>query len=460
MIRRSSIDDRVREWNLREDVVEKDYVLGWVLWGIGSDPRLGAAWAFKGGTCLKKCYIETYRFSEDLDFTVVHGGPLSPEELAPVFQALLERVSDQSGIDFTVRAPHFRKRPTGQTAEGRIYYRGPRNAPSPASIKIDLTGDESIVRPTVLRRIAHSHDDQLPPPAVVRCYGFEEVFAEKIRALGERCRPRDLYDVVNLFRRRDLRTEPKLILSVLAEKCRRKGVPLPTFDSLQASPYRAELESEWENMLAHQLPALPPFGHFWEELPILFGWLDGTTPVSELPPAPSTAEEDTTWSPPPTVWTWGAGVPLETIRFAAANHLCVELRYQGSTRVIEPYSLRRTRDGKLVLHALRADSREHRSYRVDRMQGVAVTTHAFRPVYAIEFSASGPIVALSTTENDVPDSHPRGAGFRGPTYVIECTVCGKRFSRSRSDTALRPHKDKGGWECYGRYGHLVDVRYD
>lgn len=30
---------------------------------------------FKGGTCLKKCYIETYRFSEDLDFTVLPGGP-------------------------------------------------------------------------------------------------------------------------------------------------------------------------------------------------------------------------------------------------------------------------------------------------------------------------------------------------------------------------------------------------
>ena len=28
------------------------------------------SWVFKGGTCLKKCYFETYRFSEDLDFTL------------------------------------------------------------------------------------------------------------------------------------------------------------------------------------------------------------------------------------------------------------------------------------------------------------------------------------------------------------------------------------------------------
>ncbi len=55
MIGRPEIVQRSLEWGLREDVVEKDYVLGWVLWGIGSDPLLGNGWVFKGGTCLKKC---------------------------------------------------------------------------------------------------------------------------------------------------------------------------------------------------------------------------------------------------------------------------------------------------------------------------------------------------------------------------------------------------------------------
>ena len=74
--------ERAREWSLREDVVEKDYVLGWLLWGIAADPELGQSWVFKGGTCLKKCYIETYRFSEDLDFTVLPGGPVRPDDVA------------------------------------------------------------------------------------------------------------------------------------------------------------------------------------------------------------------------------------------------------------------------------------------------------------------------------------------------------------------------------------------
>ena len=98
MISRFDLDQRVREWGLREDVVEKDYVLGWVLWGIGADEILSTSWAFKGGTCLKKCYLETFRFSEDLDFSVLPGGPVRSEEVEPHLHRLLQRVHDESGI--------------------------------------------------------------------------------------------------------------------------------------------------------------------------------------------------------------------------------------------------------------------------------------------------------------------------------------------------------------------------
>ena len=59
---------------------------------------------------------------------------------------------------------------------------------------------------------------------------------------------------------------------------------------------------------------------------------------------------------------------LEIIRFAAANHLFVDLPYDRSVCRIESYSLRETADGHFVLHAVPSDSGEHRSYRVDRMQ--------------------------------------------------------------------------------------------
>ena len=77
--------------------------------------------------------------------------------------------------------------------------------------------------------------------------------------MGERCRPRDLYDIVNLFRRQEFRPYAELIRSVYVQKCQAKGLEVYSFDSLEHSPYRAEIETEWANMLGHQLPVLPPF---------------------------------------------------------------------------------------------------------------------------------------------------------------------------------------------------------
>ncbi len=467
MIGRAAIVERVSEWGLREDVVEKDYALGWVLWGIGSDPVLANAWVFKGGTCLKKCYVETYRFSEDLDFTVLPGGPSDDAAVAEALQRMLARVQEASGIDFSLRTPVVRSRPAGSSQEGRIYFRGPRSAPEAASIKIDLSIGEVVARPPVLRVISHPYPDSLPGPAVVRSYSFEEVFAEKLRAMGERGRPRDLYDIVNLYWRPDFRRHAELVRSTLEEKCCTKGVPVPTLASVTAADTRAELESEWQNMLGHQLLALPPFEQFWGELPGLFDWLEGRSQPEELAAIARGADEEPGWAPPPTVWTWGAGVSLETVRFAAANRLCVELGYQRRVRVIEPYSLRRTRDGYLLLHAVKSDTREHRSYRVDRMESVRVTTRPFRPVYAVEFASMGPLSAPPTTRTPATrrtatrrSSRSRPRRSTGTVYILECPSCGRHFRRTTRTTALNPHKNEYGERCYGRRGFIVDTDYE
>lgn len=456
MISRADLVERVAEWGLREDVIEKDYVLGWILAGIGSDRELSDAWVFKGGTCLKKCYIETYRFSEDLDFSLLPDAGRDPEELLAAIRMMLERVTEASGISFSGRDPVIRVRPDGASAEARVYYVGPRQSPSPARVKFDLSFDEKVVRPPVLREVAHPYPDSLVPVQQVRCYSFEEVFAEKLRAMGQRGRPRDLYDIVNLFRRDDLALHPSLIREVLIEKCQVKDVPVPTLDYLREATTVGELESEWESMLGHQLPVLPPFQQFWDELTFLFEWLEGRREEAALVSIPTGRDEQAEWSPPPTISTWRSGVPLEAIRFAASNRLLVELGYQGSLRLIEPYSLRRTRDGNLILHALRADNRQHRSYRVDQIQSVRATTTPFRPVYAIEFSSLGPLAAPPTARRASGISTSRrSTPYADRQYTVQCPVCQKKFKRKRRDLTLRPHKTPWGTRCSGRRGYLV-----
>ncbi len=390
MIRHEEIRDLVVEWDIREDVIEKDYAIGWLLWGLGSESALRDSWVFKGGTCLKKSYLETYRFSEDLDFTVIKDGPISPEQVEPLLTSVLERVTEESGINFLIRPPVLRSRPAPLSTQGRVYYTGPRNTRTPGSIKLDLLGTEIVARPGISRSISHPFSDTLPTPGIVLCYSLEELFAEKIRAFGERCRPRDLYDIIFLFRRGDFRNNANIIRTVLIDKCTTKGVPVPTYTIISTSPARQELEAAWANMLAHQLPELPPFAAYWDELPEFFAWLEGTSIPETLPSLKVGRTPVSTWAPPPTVGRWDVGIPLESIRFAAANRLCVELGYNGIIRLIEPYAFRQSKVGGILLYAIRTDNKEPRSYRVDRIESIKVTQRSFTPTYTIEISERGP----------------------------------------------------------------------
>jgi predicted nucleotidyltransferase component of viral defense system len=190
------------EWSLDAGVIEKDYVLGWLLAGIANHARLSQTWVFKGGTCLRKCYYETYRFSEDLDFTVVDG-PETPEELAPIFREIGGWMQEVAGIDLLVEETSFRRRKNRRgnpTTQGRIAYRGPNRPPQHPKVKVDITSDEVLVERAVLRAIGHQYSDAPLPGNGVICYSLVELFGEKLRALSERCRPRDLYDVVHMHR--------------------------------------------------------------------------------------------------------------------------------------------------------------------------------------------------------------------------------------------------------------------
>ncbi len=53
------------------EVIERDYLLSWILAGITCVDALRDSLVFKEGTALKKCYFSDYRLSEDLDFSAL-----------------------------------------------------------------------------------------------------------------------------------------------------------------------------------------------------------------------------------------------------------------------------------------------------------------------------------------------------------------------------------------------------
>ncbi len=381
------------EWQLDVSVIEKDYVLGWVLAAIAAEPVLANTWVFKGGTCLRKCYYETYRFSEDLDFTLIDGGPEEPDKLIEIFKRVSDWLARETGVELEIDQRTFTRRRNlrGQpTTQARIAYRGP-NAPRGTlpKLKLDLTSDEVLVERPHRRIIVHSYSDQPLPGTGVLCYSPTELLAEKTRALATRCRPRDLYDVVHMHRHPDLIGRAELVRAVLVAKCAHAGVNVPDADSIRTSPYAQEIEREWENMLGHQLPRpLPPFEMFWEALEEVFAWLAGTLTRRRLRRAPSRDQLDT-WRPPHAIVSWRRGAPLELIRYAGANRLKVEIDYRPAEgypgrRLVEPYELRRTSAGNLVLLAVNGQG-ETRTYRVDRIAAARPSNRPFTPRYIVAF---------------------------------------------------------------------------
>lgn len=478
MIDKREILETASALGLLPNVVEKDYVLGWLLAGIDAHPDLTASWVFKGGTCLKKCYFETYRFSEDLDFTLRDESQLEEGFLRRALGEVIAWVADESGLVLPAEHLSFdiyenpRKRPSCQ---GKVGYRGPVSPASNAGgwpkIKLDLTADEKLVLPSVRREVFHPYSDLPEEGMWINSYAYEEAFGEKVRALGERTRPRDLYDVVNLYRHGDTRPSAAVLRDVLEQKCAYKGIDLPTVAALE--PHRPDLEAMWDNMLAHQLRVLPPVADFWAALPEVFTWLmSGAQAPQRARIEPDSSEITVRSRVLPMSVPARARAPLEIIRFAAANYLCVDLTYDGGIRRIEPYSLRQTAEGNFVLHAIRTDSGEHRSYRVDHMQDASVTGRSFRPRYLVELSSEGPlpVVPAATRPGSIgrPSRETRAAPRArraapsrsdGPVHAYRCTVCGKTFQRKSTDGTLKPHKNPRGGDCYGTYGTFVRTKY-
>lgn len=181
---------------------------------------------------------------------------------------------------------------------------------------------------------------------------------------------------------------PAPVVAALEQKCAYVGISVPDATTIRESPFREELGQEWQSMLGHQLPHLPDVDVFWRELDSVFEWLAGA-PIRVPERMPTADGIDATWAPPRAMTSWRDGPQLELIRFAGANRLKVEIDYRAEDgrrgpRVVEPYSLRRTQEGRLVLFVLN-DRRQLRSYRVDRIAGVRILDDSFVPRYFVEF---------------------------------------------------------------------------
>lgn len=261
----------IREFALtegvRQEVIEKDYVLGWILAGTYNITE-SENWIFKGGTALKKCYFYNYRFSEDLDFSLEDPDGLREECLKVVLNKIIDWVYDNSGIEISKTKSiieTFQNSDLRQIAQIRLYYHGPVGPSSPQQwprIKYDLTGGELITDKPILRKVYHPYSDNNEELFKTRCYSFTEVFAEKLRALVQRTRPRDIYDVVKCYEAQMVdfsEVKAQFILKMQA-----KSLLMPTKDTLLAQIKNSNVF--WVEQLAHQINNLEDFEEFEQKM--------------------------------------------------------------------------------------------------------------------------------------------------------------------------------------------------
>src|SRR5512133_2878208 len=243
MIPKAKILAVAKAQQLQASTVEKDYVIGWLLRAISQHAIL-SRWVFKGGTCLKRCFFETYRFSEDLDFTVPVIEVLTVESVTQGLTELAEWIERRCGLLLPrsdLKVEQYTNPRGHPSFQAKTAFAGPLGlAPrSLQRVKFDLTQDEVIVDAPVLRDLHHGYDDAAEPAAQVLCYSINEVLAEKTRALVERQgRARDVYDIVNISRNFRGEIDAPTVRDVAKKKFEFKRLPAPAVD-------RIARESTW-----------------------------------------------------------------------------------------------------------------------------------------------------------------------------------------------------------------------
>src|SRR3972149_11517451 len=194
MIGKGEINKIARQHGIGDPQIEKDYVITWVLYGISQSQVLREALAFKGGTVLKKAYFAEYRFSEDLDFTLLDEASAN-DEIVAEFNKVLAFMQDETGMTLKISTEKDKKQGETHSFNFFIDFVGPlQGAMGSRDLKVDVTRKEVLEFPLKERKIFTEYSD-LQKEFSVKCYTLSEVLIEKMAAVMGRTIPRDVYDL-------------------------------------------------------------------------------------------------------------------------------------------------------------------------------------------------------------------------------------------------------------------------
>lgn len=206
MISRGEITKRAQIDGVDAQTVERDYLLANIAVDVAS--LAGEAMILKGGTSLRLGHYENYRYSADLDYSLVG---ITGADAVAMLGAALENCRVRMGLqvlglDASVATPY-------------VSFVGPLGA-KPRRIKLDLADDELVLTHELANLTVDWRD--LPAGAEIRCYTLNETCAEKFRCVIQRRQCRDVSDLWNLLDERG-RCRPLRLLAYLRAKSPTQG---------------------------------------------------------------------------------------------------------------------------------------------------------------------------------------------------------------------------------------------
>jgi len=276
---RTVLEQEQRKLNAPWEVMEQDYVLSWVLFGLAAIDDIKDKLVFKGGTALKKCYFGDYRFSQDLDFSSLEGAPegdhletLITAACNHAQKALYERIPNPvlTCARYTEKKPH----PHGQEAFV-IRAQLPWHRAPYVRVMIEVTHNERVVNPPILKEILHGYPEDFN--CKILTYSLEEIFSEKLHAILQntkkiheqkwsRSRARDYYDLWRMLSSFQNKLNSEIIMDTLAQKCEGRGVAYKSINDFFDIKALEAVQRDWDQWLSPMIYPLPEYERVMAEL--------------------------------------------------------------------------------------------------------------------------------------------------------------------------------------------------
>lgn len=258
MIRPGEIQRIANSVGVRDQQIEKDYVLSWILFGISKHVELSEIIVFKGGTVLKKVYFQNYRFSEDIDFTLINS-QISNELIIHWFNRVFEIIKSEANIPLEI---FEHNQHNDGSLNFYINYSGPLGGQgNNKKIKVDISRNEKLVFDPAYQSAFIDYSDLVNYKLL--CYRLEEVLVEKLRSVMQRMQARDFYDL--WFLMEEYGMDINMYIKEFQKKCEHKNLKSSDFPK-KLEERLLQYKGRWLNSLSDQIHELPEFDRVQREI--------------------------------------------------------------------------------------------------------------------------------------------------------------------------------------------------